>query len=119
MRFLLLLLFLPPVAPVHAQLNNWDPSWRQKDSALVFNDDLDFYLNAYSKAEVKTMRKQVNTWRMNFDKLMRATINDLRTHSEGGGMVPGTHDFTLPAVDGGTYSLRANDGKVRAFMFVR
>jgi len=118
MRFLLLLLFLTPLAPVHAQLNNWDPSWRSKDSALVFNDDLDFYLSAYGKAEVKAMRKQVNTWRMNFDKLMRATINDLRTHSEGGGMVPGTHDFTLPAVDGGTYSLRANDGKVRAFMFV-
>ncbi|MBK7112940.1 MAG: hypothetical protein IPH60_10920 [Flavobacteriales bacterium] len=45
---------------------------------------MDYYLNAYSKADIKKMRKQVNIWHMNFDKLMRATIRDLRTYSEGG-----------------------------------
>ncbi|MEO8588052.1 MAG: deiodinase-like protein [Flavobacteriales bacterium] len=101
-----------------AQLNNWDPSWYVTDSALVFHDDLDYYLNAYSTAEIKTMRKQVNIWRMNFDKLMRQTIRELRTYSEGGGMVPRTHDFTLPtAQEAGSYSLGANNGKIRAFMF--
>ena len=96
MRFLLPLLFLFATLPARAQLNNWDPSWYSTDSALVFHDDLDYYLNAYSKADIKKMRKQVNIWHMNFDKLMRATIRDLRTYSEGGGMVPRTHDFTLP-----------------------
>ena len=102
----------------HAQLNNWDPGWYPTDSTLVFHDDLDYYLNAYSKSDIKAMRKQVSIWRMNFDKLMRQTIRELRTYSEGGGMDPHTHDFTLPvAQDGSTYSLRRNDGKVRAFMF--
>lgn len=101
-----------------AQLNNWDPTWYPTDTALVFHDDLDYYLNAYSKADIKLMRKQVNIWRMNFDKLMRQTIKELRIYSEGGGMDPRTHDFTLPlAQESGTYSLSANDGKIRAFMF--
>ena len=101
-----------------AQLNNWDPTWYPTDTALVFHDDLDYYLNAYSKADIKSMRKQVNIWRMNFDKLMRQTIKELRTYSEGGGMVPRTHDFSLPvAQDGSKYSLFSNDGKIRAFMF--
>lgn len=118
MRSLLLSLFMLMAFPGHAQLNNWDPSWYPTDTALVFHDDLDYYLNAYSKADIKKMRKQVNIWRMNFDKLMRTTIRELRTYSEGGGMIPRTHDFTLPvAQDGSTYTLRANDGKIRAFMF--
>lgn len=101
-----------------AQLNNWDPSWYVTDSALVFHDDLDYYLNAYSEGEIKAMRKQVNIWRMNFDKLMRQTIREIRAYSEGGGMVARTHDFTLPtAQQAGTYSLSANHGKIRAFMF--
>lgn len=100
-----------------AQLNNWDPSWYSTDSALVFHDDLDYYLNGYSKREIAAMRKQVNIWRMNFDKIMRQTIREVRTYSEGGGMVPHTHDFTLPTTTGGSYSLGANDGKIRAFMF--
>ena len=75
------------------QLNNWDPSWYATDSALVFHDDLDFYLNAYTKKEIKKMRKQVRIWRMNFDKLMRQTIRELRTYSEGGGMVFGGVGF--------------------------
>lgn len=104
--------------PVRAQLNNWDPTWYATDTTLVFHDDLDYYLNAYSKTDIKKMRKQVNIWRMNFDKLMRRTIRELRTYSEGGGMEPRTHHFALPvAQDGSTYSLDANKGKIRGFMF--
>lgn len=118
MRQLILLLFLFPVFGAHAQLNNWDPSWYATDTALIFHDDLDYYLNAYSKKDIKAMRRQVNIWHMNFDKMMRRTINDLRTYSEGGGMVPGMHDFTLPiAQTAGTYHLAGNQGKIRAFMF--
>ena len=118
MRLLLPLLFLFASLPARSQLNNWDPSWYPTDSTLVFHDDLDYYLNAYSKNEIKEMRKQVNIWRMNFDKLMRTTIRELRTYSEGGGMDPRTHDFTLPiAQQEGSYHLRGNDGKIRAFMF--
>ncbi|HMC96502.1 MAG TPA: deiodinase-like protein, partial [Flavobacteriales bacterium] len=69
-------------------------------------------------AEIKAMRKQVSIWNMNFDKLMRQTIRELRAYSEGGGMVPRTHDFTLPtAQEAGSYTLSANNGKIRAFMF--
>ena len=118
MRTLLLLLICCSTLRVPAQLNNWDPTWYPTDSTLVFHDDLDYYLNAYSKSDIKEMRRQVSILRMNFDKLMRQTIRELRTYSEGGGMTPHTHDFTLPmAQDGGTYSLRQNDGKIRAFMF--
>ncbi|MBK6943526.1 MAG: hypothetical protein IPH21_02380 [Flavobacteriales bacterium] len=101
-----------------AQLNNWDPSWYPTDSALVFHDDLDFYLNAYTKKEIKQMRKQVNMWRMNFDKMMLNTIREVRSYSEGGGMVPKTHDMDLPVViTGGNYSLSGHSGRIRAFMF--
>jgi hypothetical protein len=118
MRHSLVILLLVLALQGRAQLSNWDPSWYPTDTALVFHDDLDYYLNAYSKAEIKEMRKQVIIWRMNFDKLMRQTIRDLRTYSEGGGMEPRTHDFTLPiAQEPGTYHLRGNDGKIRAFMF--
>jgi hypothetical protein len=118
MRILLVLLLVVLSMRSSAQLNNWDPSWYATDSALVFHDDLDYYLNAYSRKEIATMRRQVNIWRMNFDRMMRRTIREVRTYSEGGGMEPVTHDFTLPAVDGSTYSLGANAGKIRAFMFV-
>lgn len=118
MRSLLLLLAFTAAFSGTAQLNNWDPSWYPTDSTLVFHDDLDYYLNAYSKKDIGKMRKQVNIWRMNWDKLMRQTIRELRTYSEGGGMDPHTHDFTLPvAQDGTTYSLGKNKGKIRAFMF--
>lgn len=118
MRALLILFTCLSTTLAQAQLNNWDPTWYPTDSTLVFHDDLDYYLNAYSKTDIKGMRKQVNIWRMNFDKLMRQTIKELRTYSEGGGMDPRTHDFSLPvAQDGTTYSLGANDGKIRAFMF--
>lgn len=115
--FLLAFIFLFSLQGV-AQLNNWDPTWYATDSALVFHDDLDFYLNAYTKKEITAMRKQVNIWRMNFDKMMRKTIREVRDYSEGGGMVPKTHDFSLPVViKGNTYSLNGNNGRIRAFMF--
>ena len=118
MRHILLIFALAFTLNGSAQLNNWDPSWNSTDSALVFHDDLDYYLNAYSKEDIKQMRKQVNIWHMNFDKLMRNTIRDLRTYSEGHGMDPHTHDFTLPtAQSGSNYTLSANNGKIRAFMF--
>lgn len=118
MRAALLTVLLACCINGSAQLNNWDPRWYATDSALVFHDDLDYYLNAYSTAEIKAMRKQVSIWRMNFDKLMRQTIRELRAYSEGHGMEPRTHDFTLPiAQQAGTYSLKANQGKIRAFMF--
>jgi len=118
MRALLLALLFSLTFAGHAQLNNWDPSWYVTDSALVFHDDLDYYLNAYSTTEIKAMRKQVSIWNMNFDKLMRQTIRELRAYSEGGGMVPRTHDFTLPtAKEAGSYTMSANNGKIRAFMF--
>ncbi len=118
MRHLLLAPLLLAATFGNAQLNNWDPSWYATDSALIFHDDLDYYLNAYSKQEIKGMRKQVNIWRMNFDKLMRQTIREIRAYSEGHGMEPVMHDFTLPiAQEAGTYSLKAGQGKIRAFMF--
>lgn len=113
-----LLIALLPALSGRAQLNNWNPGWDPTDSALVFHDDLDYYLNAYSKDEIAAMRRQVNIWRMNFDKLMRQTIREVRTYSEGGGMVPRTHDFTLPEATTGTpYTLSAHQGTIRAFMF--
>lgn len=118
MRTILLLVLLLSSRICDAQLNNWDPSWYATDSALIFHDDLDYYLNAYSKGEIKAMRKQVNIWNMNFDKLMRQTIREIRAYSEGQGMEAVTHDFDLPiAQQAGRYSLKANDGKIRAFMF--
>ncbi len=119
MRLLFLFLLLVGLSVPHAraQLNNWDPTWYTTDSALIFHDDLDYYLNGYSKKEIKAMRKQVNIWRMNWDKLMRRTIKEVRAYSEGHGMDPHTHDFTLTDVrTGQPYHLAANDGQVRAFM---
>lgn len=100
------------------QIQNWNPEPYHTDSALIFHDDLDYYLNSYSQAEIKTMRRQVNIWRMNFDKVIKATITDLRTYSEGGGMVPRMHDFELnDARDGHRYKLSEGRGRIRAFMF--
>ncbi len=117
MRILFPFIFLLASLVSSAQLNNWSPAWYATDSALVFHDDLDYYLNGYSRKEIAGMRKQVSMWRMNFDKLMRQTIRDLRTYSEGHGMVPRTHGFTLPKVGGGNYTLTNGEGKIRAFMF--
>src|SRR5436190_16457008 len=53
MRSPLLALLLCLSVAGKAQLNNWDPSWYVTDTALVFHDDLDYYLNGYSTAEIK------------------------------------------------------------------
>lgn len=113
--FFLLALWAPSA---QAQIQNWNPEPYYTDSALVFRDDLDYYLNSYSEKEIKSMRKLVRIWRMNFDKVMKTTITELRTYSEGGGMLPVAHDFTLTdARDAKPYSLSANQGRIRAFMF--
>lgn len=112
--YLLLLLSFP----LSAQVQNWDPEPYNGDGGIRFNDDLDFYLNSYTKDEIKEMRHQVSIWRMNFDKMIRATIADIQAYSEGSNMVPRMHDFTLPEVRAGEpYHLAAHQGKVRAFMF--
>ncbi|MCB0773019.1 MAG: hypothetical protein KDB93_06565 [Flavobacteriales bacterium] len=111
---LLLLLHLP----LAAQVQNWDPTPIRSSGGVRFHDDLDFFLNGYSKDDIKAMRKQVSTWRMSFDKMMRATIKDIQAYSEGGNMKPGMHDFTLDEVrTGEPYHLAAHPGKLRAFMF--
>ena len=98
--------------------NNWDAHPMVTDSAIIFHDDLDFYLNSYTKAEIKAMRKEVNIWRMNFDKVIRATIDDIRSYSEGERVATRTKDFTLPiARTGARFHLAAEKGKIRAFMF--
>lgn len=118
MRHLLSSLLLCGPLLLSAQLQNWNPEPYRSDSALVFRDDLDYYLNSYSEAEIKQMRRQVSIWRMNWDKVIKATIEDLRRYSEGGGMDPHTHAFTLKeARNGGSHTLTAGPGKVRAFMF--
>ena len=70
--YLLLLLSFP----LSAQVQNWDPEPYNGDGGIRFNDDLDFYLNSYTKDEIKEMRHQVSIWRMNFDKMIRATVQD-------------------------------------------
>jgi len=118
MRSWSLLLLLACCTAGSAQIQNWNPEPYRTDSALVFRDDLDYYLNSYSKEEIHSMRRQVNIWRMNFDKVIKATIADLRTYSEGGGMDPRTHDFELPEVrTGDRYRLSGSQGRIRAFMF--
>ncbi len=113
MRRLLPLLLVAAWAPaLSAQIvANWDTKPYVTDSALVFHDDLDFYLNSYSKQEIKSMRRMVSIWRMNFDKVIRATIDDIRTHSEGAGVATRTKDFELPvAQTGARYRLSADQG---------
>lgn len=118
MRLLVLLSILLASLRAMGQIQNWNPEPYHTDSALIFRDDLDYYLNSYSKEEIQAMRKQVNIWRMNFDKVIKATIADLRTYSEGGGMQPGFHDFDLAdARDGHRYKLSEGKGRIRAFMF--
>ena len=54
-----LVLALQPAA-LRAQLQNWNPEPWVTDQGLLFRNDLDFYLNSYSKEEIKYMRKQVD-----------------------------------------------------------
>ncbi|MBK7946348.1 MAG: hypothetical protein IPJ85_14045 [Flavobacteriales bacterium] len=46
MRQVLAALLIGLATQASAQLNNWDPRWYATDSALIFHDDLDYYLNA-------------------------------------------------------------------------
>jgi len=112
--FLLVLL----AGTASTQVQNWDPVPFMEHGSIRFNDDLDFFLNSYTKEEIKEMRNEVSIWRMNFDKMIRATIADIQAYSEGGTMVRDTHDFTLTEVrTGEPYTLSAHKGKLRAFMF--
>ncbi len=114
----LLPIFLLAAFPLAAQVQNWDPVPAYVNGGLRFNDDLDFFLNGYTKPEIKAMRHEVSMWHMNFDKMIRATVKDIQAYSEGGGMVPVMHDFTLPCVQNGKpFHLAAQRGKLRAFMF--
>ncbi len=112
-------LFLLLTVPVCAQVQNWDAKPYMAQGSIRFHDDLDFFLNGYTKGELKAMRKEVTVWRMNFDKMMRATIKDIQAYSEGGTTPAGTPDFTLPELDKDrAYHLAQHKGKLRAFMFV-
>lgn len=114
LSYLLLLLALPATA----QVQNWDPEPFREDGGIRFHDDLDFYLNGYTKDEIRGMRKQVSVWRMNFDKMIKATVQDIQDYSEGSNMPAQPYNFTLPEVrTGGSYHLGDHSGKLRAFMF--
>ncbi len=119
MRPALFALAFSSVVAASAQIQNWNPEPYHTDSALIFRDDLDYYLNSYSKEEIQRMRKQVNVWRMNFDKVIKGTIADLRTYSEGGNFKPGFHDFELRSAPDSSvrYDLGEHRGRIRAFMF--
>lgn len=117
MRFLFPFLLLLAL-PAGAQVQNWNPEPYAENGGIRFNDDLDFFLNGYTKEEIKTMRKEVSMTRMHFNKWIRATVKDIQAYSEGGNMVARTHDFTLPdARTGKPYRLADHQGKLRAFMF--
>lgn len=117
MRNLLFLLTLLAL-PLSAQVQNWDPEPYRGPGGIRFNDDLDFYLNGYTKPEIQAMRKQVSMWRMNFDKMIKATVRDIQAYSEGANVPAHPYDFTLPEVhDGKPYHLGGHGGKLRAFMF--
>lgn len=101
-----------------AQVQNWDPEPFREDGSIRFNDDLDFYLNGYTQDEIKAMRRQVSMWRMNFDKMIKATVRDIQAYSEGANMPAKPYNFTLPDVGTGKhYHLGDHQGKLRAFMF--
>ena len=80
MRPLLLLLAVVMGLRAGAQLQNWNPEPYHTDSALIFRDDLDYYLNSYSQHEIRTLRTQGHIWPMNYDKTILAAINDLRAY---------------------------------------
>lgn len=116
MRFCLLLLLLLLHSFSTAQ-SGWNPVPHKSDEGLTFRDDLDFYLNGYSKKEIKQMRHQVNIWKMNWDKMLRQAISDVRAYSEGNLNDGRTRAFTLTDTDGKQRTMTEDTGKVRAFMF--
>lgn len=113
---LLLLICFTYCTGLFAQ-GGWDPTPYVTDSALIFKDDLDFYLNSYTKEEIKAMRKQVNMKKMTFNKIKRNEIADVRAFSEGRLNDGVFHDFELPLANGGKFNTRQYRGKIMAFMF--
>ncbi|MFZ1688149.1 MAG: deiodinase-like protein [Flavobacteriales bacterium] len=105
------------VAFTSSAQSGWNPVPHKSDAGLTFRDDLDFYLNGYSKKEIKQMRQQVNIWKMNWDKMLRQAISDVRSYSEGNLNDGRTHAFTLTDTDGQEHTLTDDSGNVRAFMF--
>lgn len=104
---------------IHAQIQNWNPVPDRYGDAVIFKDDLDYYLSSYSEAEIKAMRKQVNIWSMNWDKVMKATIADITRFSEGYGVDVQKLDLELTDVRTGVpYRLSERKDRIRAFMFV-
>ena len=97
--------------------SGWNPEPHKTDEGLTFRDDLDFYLNIYTKKEIKKMRQQVNVWKMSWDKMLRQAISDVRAYSEGNLNDGRTHPFTLNDTEGKSHTLTTDSGKVRAFMF--
>ncbi len=97
--------------------SNWDPEPYVTDSALVFHDDLDFYLNSYTKAELKAMRKKVNVLKMSFNKVMKRQIEDVRAFSEGRSNDGKRKNFSLKTTTGERVHVKGGNGKIRAFMF--
>jgi hypothetical protein len=115
---------LTAAPPAAAQLQNWNPEpwvveYPDGSRGLQFRNDLDFYLNSYGEEEIKYMRKQVNIWRMNWDGMIKATIEDLRAYSEGHNFDGKLHPIALSdARTGLPYDLERDTGRVRVFMFV-
>lgn len=117
MRLWYSILLLLYISAAYSQ-GSWDPTPYVTDSALIFKDDLDFYLNSYTKEEIKAMRKKVNLKKMTFNKMKRKEIADVRAYSEGRLNDGVFHDFELPLVnDGGKFNTQQHRGKILAFMF--
>lgn len=114
-NLLLLLILLPPIA-ISAQ-NTWNPEPFVTDSALIFHDDLDFYLNSYTRLELRMMRSKVNLMKMSFNKVMKRQVEDVRAFSEGRTNANETQHFSLKTTEGKRINTNDGSGKIRAFMF--
>jgi hypothetical protein len=97
--------------------NTWNPEPFETDSALIFHDDLDFYLNGYTRLELRMMRSQVNLIKMSFNKVMKKQVEDVRAFSEGRTNATKTQHFSLKTTDGRRINTNDGSGKIRAFMF--
>lgn len=97
--------------------NTWNSEPYVTDSALIFHDDLDFYLNGYTRLELRMMRNQVNLMKMSFNKVMKEQVNDVRAFSEGRTNATETQHFSLKTTTGDRINTKDGTGKIRAFMF--
>lgn len=98
--------------------SSWNAEPTVSDSALIFQDDLDFYMNSYSKKELRAMRKRVNILKMSTSRSMNKRIKEIRAFSEGRSNNGARIDFRLPTASGSEMRVDGGNGKVRAFMFV-